>query len=163
MPPSAGSWDMPREVLQPLPGYRPDVQKNRAETRDIIMKKHGDGPDRRLAITATTRNTPAYRDPAVLLIDQLKEVFIAVTPNAINPARWYPAVMCKDCAVGLTVRENGLDDPHQQFHDNFVCGAECNCAGYRNPAVEKRVEQQSKPADTQKRCEIAWQIERGRA
>ena len=49
MPPPAGSWGMPPEVLQKLPGYGPDVQKNRAEAREI-MKKHGYGPDKRLAI-----------------------------------------------------------------------------------------------------------------
>ena len=75
MPPPAGSWGMPPEVLQTLPGYGPDVAKNRAEAREI-MKKLGYGPDKRLAVTVTTRNAPAYRDPAVLLIDQLKEIYI---------------------------------------------------------------------------------------
>jgi len=28
MPPPAGSWGMPPEVLQTLPGYGPDVAKN---------------------------------------------------------------------------------------------------------------------------------------
>ena len=89
MPPPAGSWGMPPEVLQTLPGYGPDVQKNRAEAREI-MKKLGYGPDKRLAIEVTTRNTPAYRDPAVLLIDQLKEIYIDATLNAIDTAQWYP-------------------------------------------------------------------------
>ncbi len=73
MPPPAGSWGMPREVLETLPGYGPDVAKNRAEAREI-MKKLGYGPDKRLAVTVSTRDAPAYRDPAVLLIDQLKEI-----------------------------------------------------------------------------------------
>ena len=34
--------------LQTLPGYGPDVEKNRAEARKI-MEKLGYGPDRRLA------------------------------------------------------------------------------------------------------------------
>jgi hypothetical protein len=29
-------------------------------------------PDKRLAVTVSTRNLPPYRDPAVILIDQLK-------------------------------------------------------------------------------------------
>ena len=51
---------MPLEVLHTLPGYGPDVQKNRAEAREI-MKKLGYGPDKRLAATVTTRNVAAYR------------------------------------------------------------------------------------------------------
>src|SRR5215204_5590289 len=45
MPPPAGTWGMPPEVLHTLPGYGPDVQKNRAEAREI-MKKLGYGPDK---------------------------------------------------------------------------------------------------------------------
>ena len=91
----------------------------------------------------TTRNTPAYRDPAVLLIDQLKEIYIDATLNAIDTTQWYPTVMRKDYTVGLTVSENGLDDPDQQFYENFVCGAERNYTGYCSPEVDKLVDQQS--------------------
>jgi peptide/nickel transport system substrate-binding protein len=54
MPPPAGSWGMPSEILQTLQGYGPDVQKNRAEARQI-MQKLGYGADKRLAVTVTTR------------------------------------------------------------------------------------------------------------
>ena len=60
-------------MLQTLPGYDPDVEKNRAEAREI-MKKLGYGPDKPLAIKISTRNIPSWRDPAVILIDQLKEI-----------------------------------------------------------------------------------------
>ena len=46
------------------------------------MQKLGYGPDKRLAVTVTTRNVAAYRDPAVILIDQLKEIYIDGTLNA---------------------------------------------------------------------------------
>jgi peptide/nickel transport system substrate-binding protein len=158
MPPPAGAWGMPPETLATLPGYGPDVQKNRAEAR-TIMQKLGYGPDRRLATVVTTRNTPAYRDPAVLLIDQLKEVYIDATLNAIDTTQWYPTVMRKDYTVGLTVSENGLDDPDQQFYENFVCGAERNYTGYCNPELDKLVDRQSAESDTEKRKRLVWEIE----
>ena len=40
------------------------------------MQQLGYGPDKRLKVNVTTRDLPLYRDPAVLLIDQLKEVYI---------------------------------------------------------------------------------------
>jgi peptide/nickel transport system substrate-binding protein len=55
----------------------------------------------------------------VLLIDQLKEIYIDGTLNAIDTTQWYPTVMRKDYAIGLTVSENGLDDPDQQFYEIF--------------------------------------------
>jgi len=146
-------------VLQTLPGYGPDVEKNRAEAREI-MKKLGYGPDKRLAVTVTTRNVGAYRDPSVLLIDQLKQIYIDGTLNPIDTTQWYPTVMRKDYAVGLTVSENGLDDPDQQFYENYVCGAERNYTGYCDPDVDKLVDEQSSESDLEKRRKIVWEIER---
>jgi len=42
-PPPAGLWGMPTDLLQKLPGYDPDVQKNRTRARQI-MQKLGYGP-----------------------------------------------------------------------------------------------------------------------
>ena len=40
----------------------PDIAENREQARQI-MQKRGYGPDKRLAVTVTTRNVAAYRDP----------------------------------------------------------------------------------------------------
>jgi peptide/nickel transport system substrate-binding protein len=122
------------------------------------MQNLGYGPDKRLAVTVTTRNVPAYRDPAVLLIDQLKEIYIDGVLDAVDTTAWYPKVMRKDYAVGLTVSENGLDDPDQQFYENFVCGAERNYTGYCSPEVDS-FDQQSMEPDPEKRRKIVWEIE----
>jgi peptide/nickel transport system substrate-binding protein len=158
-PPPQGVWGMPAEMLRTLPGYDPDVAKNRAEAREIV-KKLGYGPEKRFAVTVTTRDAPAYRDPAVLLIDQLKEIYIDGTLNAIDTTQWYPTVMRKDYTVGVTVSENGLDDPDQQFYENFSCGAERNYTGYCSAEVDKLIDQQSSEPDSAKRKQIVWEIER---
>src|SRR5438876_545726 len=158
-PPPGGSWGMPPEVLQTLPGYGSDVAKNRTEAREI-MRKLGYGPDKRLAVTVMTRNAPSYRDAAVLLIDQVKEIYIDGTLNAIDTTQWYPTVMRKDYAVGVTVSENGLDDPDQQFYENFSCGAERNYTGYCNAEVDQLIDRQSSELDTAKRKQIVWEIDR---
>jgi peptide/nickel transport system substrate-binding protein len=36
----------------------------------------------------TTRDIPAYRDPAVILIDQLKEIFVEGELEPVDTARW---------------------------------------------------------------------------
>src|SRR5689334_23697423 len=48
LPPPEGVWGMPTEMVKQLPGYDPDIAKNRAEARKL-MEKHGDVPDKRLA------------------------------------------------------------------------------------------------------------------
>ena len=83
------------------------------------MQKLGYGPDKPLAVTVTTRNVAAYRDPAVILIDQLKEIDIDGTLNPIDTTQWYPTVMRKDYTLAFTVSETGLDDPDQMFYENY--------------------------------------------
>ena len=63
---------MPREMLEQMTGYGPDVKKNREEAQ-ALMHSLGYGPDNRLNVKVSTRNIAWYRDPATILIDQLKQ------------------------------------------------------------------------------------------
>src|SRR5258705_1264860 len=72
-PPPARLWGMPPDQIAKLPGYGLDVHKNREEAR-ALMRKLGYGPDNRLKVKVTTRDWAVYRDPAILLIDQLKQI-----------------------------------------------------------------------------------------
>src|SRR5712691_1953039 len=158
-PPPAGLWGMPPEVLRTLPGYDPDIAKNRAEGRKI-MEKLGYGPDKRLAVTLSTRNLAPYRDPAVILIDQLKEVFIDAELNPVDTTQWYPMLTRKDYKVGLNVNETAVDDPDPTFYENYVCGAQRNYTGYCNPEVDQLVDLQSAESNIEKRKRLVWEIER---
>jgi hypothetical protein len=84
-----GLWGMPPDLLKELPGYGPDVQKNRAQARQI-MEKLGYGPDRKLKVTVTTRDLPVFPDPAVILIDQLKEVHIDGELETVDTTAYFP-------------------------------------------------------------------------
>jgi len=159
MPPPNGAWGMPPEVLQTLPGYGPDVEKNRAEARKI-MEKLGYGPDQRLAIKLSTRNFPDLRNYAVILISHLKEIYIDGELDIVDTALWYNKMARKDYTVGAVILESGVDDPDQMFYENYVCGAVRNYGGYCNPEVDELVNRQSMEGDPAKRKQIVWQIER---
>jgi peptide/nickel transport system substrate-binding protein len=159
LPPPEGLWGMPSEMLATLPGYDPDIVKNRAEAREI-MQKLGYGPDNRLPVTFSSRNIPAYRDPAVILIDQLKEIYIDAVLEPVETVNWFPKIYRKDYTIAINGTESGVDDPDQQFYENFVCGAVRNYTGYCNPEVDKLIDRQSAEADPAKRKELVWQIER---
>ena len=153
-----GLWGMPPDVLKTLPGYDPDVQKNRAEAREI-MHKLGYGPDKRLALKVSTRNIPPFRDPAVILIDQLKEVYIDAELEIVETALWYPKMYRKDYKIALNLTGGGAD-PDQQFYENYACGSPRNYSGYCNPELEKLFDRQSAETDQEKRKKLVWQIER---
>ena len=157
-PPPEGLWGMPPEMLQTLPGYDPDVEKNRAAARQL-MGKLGYGPADRLKIKLSVRDLPFLRDPAVILIDQLKEVYIDGELETIDTTNWLPKVMRKDYIVGLTGQGSGVD-PDLSLNLAYRCGGELNYNGYCSPQVDELIDRQSAEADTQKRKKLVWEIER---
>ena len=158
-PPPDGLWGMTPEMLAALPGYGRDVAKNRVQARKI-MEKLGYGPDKHLAFTLSTRNTAGYRDPAVILISQLKEIYIDAELDPVDTTQWYPRLTRKDFKVALNVTETAIDDPDPAFYENYVCGAQRNYTGYCNPEVDKLVDGQSMETDFEKRKRLVWAIER---
>jgi len=160
-PPPAGLWGMPPDRLQTLPGYGPNIQLNRADARQI-MHKLGYGSDNRLKIKVSVRDLPYLRDPAVILVDQLKEVYIDGQLETIDTTNWFPRVMRKDYIVALTGAGSG-PDPDQNLHLLYGCGAELNYNGYCNPEVDKLIDRQSSEADQEKRKQLVWEIERNLA
>ena len=117
---------MPRtqgNQLRALPGYGPDIARNRAAAQQL-MRKAGYGPNNPLKIQVSTRNVSYYRDPAVLLIDQLKKIYIDADLDPLDTTQWYPKLMRKDYNVGLNITEAEVDDPDPAFYENYVCGAQ---------------------------------------
>src|SRR5260370_19357311 len=53
--PPEGIWGMPADLVQRLPGYDPDVAKNRTEARQI-MEKSGYGAGNPLKLNVATRH-----------------------------------------------------------------------------------------------------------
>jgi peptide/nickel transport system substrate-binding protein len=158
-PPPEGIWGMPLDVLHTLPGYGPDIAKNRQDARDI-MKKLGYGPDKRLALKVTTRDLPFFRDTAVILIDQLKQIWVDGELEPVDTTQWFPRLYRKDFTVALNFTGNGIDDPDQNFYENYTCGAEGNYIKYCNAELDQLVDRQSMEGDQEKRKALVWAVER---
>jgi peptide/nickel transport system substrate-binding protein len=158
-PGPAGLWAMPKEMLETIPGYGPNIEKNREEARKL-MQKAGFGPDKRLAIKIATRNIPIYRDPAIVLIDQIKSIYIDAELDVVDTAQWFPEVARKDYSLGLNLTGNAVDDPDQSFYENYACGSERNYTGYCNREIEKLFDQQSAEPDINKRKKMVWEIDK---
>ena len=156
--PPEGIWGMPADLIRRLPGYDPDVVKNRAEARKI-MEKFGYNQTNRLSLKVSTRDIPPYRDPAVILLDQLKEIYIDAELELIDTTGWYPKVMRKDYTIGLNLTGNGIDDPDQAFYENYACGSDSNYDGYCNKEIDALFDQQSMESDQEKRKKMVWDIE----
>ena len=75
-------------------------------------------------------------------------------------ANWFPKVARKDYQIGQNNTGSGVDDPDQQFYENYACGSERNYTGYCNPELEKQFVQQSTEANQEKRRQLVWEIDK---
>src|SRR6516162_8502244 len=158
LPPPEGVWGMPPEMLKTIPGYG-DVNKDREQAR-AIMAKLGYGPNNPLKIKVSTRNLATYRDPAVVLIDQLKTINIDAELDLVESSQWFAKIARNDYSVGLNLTGNGVDDPDQAFYENYACGSERNYTHYCNKELEALFDKQSVETDIEKRKKMVWDIDK---
>jgi peptide/nickel transport system substrate-binding protein len=158
LPPPEGVWGLPPDQLKTLPGYG-DVTKDREQAR-AIMTKLGYSATNPLKIKVATRNLATYRDPAAVLIDQLKTIYIDAELDPVESSSWFAKVARKDYSVGLNLTGNGIDDPDQAFYENYSCNSERNYTHYCNKDLEKLFDQQSAETDPAKRKKLVWDIDK---
>jgi len=159
LPPPAGVWGMPTDELVKLPGYGTDIEKNRAEARKI-MESLGYSASKPLKVKVSTRNIAIYRDPAVILIDQLKQIYVEGELEPIDTTIWYGKVQQKNYSIGLNLTGVGIDDPDVNFYENFFSKSERNYTAYTNPEADRLIEAQSAERDPAKRKQLVIEVEK---
>ena len=158
MPPPEGSWGMPIEELKKLPSYGDPVAQ-RDEARKI-MTQLGYGPGNRLKVKVATRDFNTFRDPAVILVDQLNKIYFDAELDVIESSLWYSRLFKKDYSVALNLAGAGIDDPDGVLKMGFACKSEANFSQYCNREIDKLLDQQSQEPDVEKRKALVWRIER---
>jgi peptide/nickel transport system substrate-binding protein len=158
LPPPEGVWGMPPEAVTKLPGYGGDMAARRAQAREI-MGRLGYGPDKRLKVKVSTRDFQAFKDPAVLLVDQLNQIYFDAELEVIESTVWYNRLVRQDYSVALNLTGSGVDDPDVTLTEGYACKSERNYTKYCNPTVEKLLDEQSEEADVEKRKRLVWRIE----
>ena len=141
LPPPEGLWGMPPEMLATLPGYDPDVAKNRAEARKI-MEKLGYGPDKRLSVTLSSRNIPTYRQPAVILIDQAEGDLYRRDARAGRDRQLVP----EDLSQGLHDRRSTAPRAASTIPTSSSTKISCAARCATTPAIATRGRQADRPA-----------------
>jgi len=159
LPPPAGVWGVGTDALKDLPGYGPDIEASREKGR-ALMREAGYGPDKRLKIKVSTRNTASYRDLAVILIDQLRHIYIDGELEPIDAAVYFNRMYQKNYTIALNATGSSVDDPDQHFAENYGCGAPRNFNAYCNKELTDLIAAQSRERDVEKRRAIVRDIER---
>ena len=157
LPLPEGQWGMPPEEMAKMAGYG-DVEKNRAEAKKI-MESLGYSADKPLKVKMSTRNIAIYRDPAVILIDQLKQIYVDAELEVVDTTIWHAKAARKDYTLGMNLTGMSVDDPDAVLYENYACKSERNYTQYCTPEVDKLIDEQSQEKDVSKRKKLVWAIE----
>ena len=153
-----GAWGMPAEMVKDLPGYGADVAASREEARKI-MAKHGFGPDNHMKLTVSARNVARHRDAGVLLVAQLREIYIDAELETVDTPAWFPRITRGDYVVGPNITCGAVDDPDQNFYENYTASSTRNFPRFKDPAIEALFDRQSMETDPEKRRRMVWDID----
>jgi len=159
LPLPEGNWGMPPEILKEMTGYGGDIEKNRAEARKI-MESLGYSASNPLKVKVSTRNIAIYRDPGVILIDQLKQIYVDGELETVDTTIWHAKAARKDYTIGMNLTGMSVDDPDPVLYENYACKSERNYTQYCNPEIDRLIDQQSQEADVEKRKQLVWTIEK---
>jgi peptide/nickel transport system substrate-binding protein len=158
--PPAGLWGVSGKDLAEagVDGFTGTVAQRRAEAQRL-MREAGFGPQNPLRTKLITRDSPSYRDPAVILIDHLKSVFIEAELQVLETSVWYNTLVRNTWGIAQNQSGTAIDDPDVFFYENYLCGSDRNYSRYCNRELQTRFDEQSAMTDMEARRRLVREID----
>ena len=158
--PPAGRWGVTAQDLAAagVEGWTGSMEQKREAARRL-MRAAGFGPETPLRVKVITRDIPSYRDPAVIMIDQLKQIFIEAELQTLDTALWYTQLQRGGWALAMNQNGSAIDDPDVILFENYLCGGDRNYSRYCNRELQSRMEQQSAMLDPEARRQMVREID----
>ena len=160
VPPPVGSWGVTPEDLAKagVPGYAGTLEERREEARQI-MRELGYSAEKPLRIKLISRDFASYRDPAVILIDHMKTVFIEAELQLLETSQWYNTLPRDTWGIAQNLTGVAIDDPDVLLYESYMCGSPRNYSRYCNEDLQRKVEEQSAMLDPAARKRLVQEID----
>ncbi len=145
--------------IESLPGFRRNMDQNRAEARKLLVEAGQTG----MSLTLTNRNVKMpYESVGVFLIDQWRQIGVNVKHEQLE-TRLYLAAQQKDNATydaALDFNCDYNDEPNLQLA-KYLSPARSshNYSGFGNPKLDELYERQSAEFDRNKRYALLREFE----
>ena len=136
----------PDDARRSCPAMAPTSRRT-GPRRARSWRASATAPAKPLKVKVSTRNIAIYRDPAVILIDQLKSIHIDGELEVVDTSIWHAKVTRKEFAVGMNLTGVGVDDPDVNLYENYACNSERNFTQYCNKEVDALIDKQSQEPD----------------
>ncbi len=96
----------------------------------------------------------------VLLVETMRHIYIDAELEPVDTPAWFPKITRKDYVIGPNITRGAVDDPDQNFRENYGRGFSRNFAQYCNKALQPLFDRQSQELDVAKRRAMVWEIDR---
>ncbi|MBI2856794.1 MAG: ABC transporter substrate-binding protein [Chloroflexi bacterium] len=155
--PPTGSWDLSRQELFQMPGYRKPKAQDLADARKLLADA---GFPNGFELTVLFRPEAVFtRYTVPVLVDQLSAIGITLKADVQTAAVVTErTALSQYDVIGSGLGSNNLDDPSAVL-DQLVTGT-VGAAGYSNPAFDELVLQIRQATDTAARKALVDQASR---
>jgi peptide/nickel transport system substrate-binding protein len=152
-------WALPDAELQKLPGYGKDMEKNRAEARQLLAEA---GYPNGFKVVLKNRNVKLpYQDFAVYVIQEWRKIGIEAENRPLESAAWYAEGRDQgNFDLIVLPFADFMDDPDLLMGARFVTGAPQNWGRFSNPAIDDLFARQSRVLDANERKRMVHQIQK---
>ena len=143
--------------LHKLPGFSPDIEKNRAEAKKLLAEA---GYPNGFKLILKNRNVKLpYQDFAVFLIQEWRKIGIEAENRPLETAAWFNDGQNTgnfELIVAPTVEY--MDDP-DQFLGRYATGSTQNWGRFSDPQIDDLFSRQARLLDPVERKKLINQIE----
>ena len=151
-------WAMPELELAKLPGFRKDMEKNRAEARKLLAEA---GYPNGLKVVLKNRNVKLpYQDFAVFLIQEWRKIGVEAENRPLETAAWFADGQDTgnfELIIAPTVEFT--DDP-DQFLGRYVTGSTQNWGRFSDPRIDDLFSRQARSLDPAERKKLIIELQR---
>ncbi|MBI2908974.1 MAG: ABC transporter substrate-binding protein [Chloroflexi bacterium] len=154
MPPS-GLWDIPKDELLKMPGFRQPKDQDIAEAKKLLAEA-GVAPGTRVGLM--TRQT--FSDLAIFMQSQLTGLGFNAVVDIQEPSVATDRQRKRDFDVNPGGLGIAVDDPDAFFGELYTSNAPRNFSGLKDPKVDELFEKQTRTLDLVARKQIVIDMQK---
>ena len=140
LPPPEGLWGMPPEMLRAAAGLRPRCRRRTAPRRARSWRSSATARTSGSRSRSRPATSPAYPRPGGDPDRPAEaDLYRRRSSNRSRPRTGFRRSSARTIRSALNNTGSGVDDPDQQFYENYACGSPRNYSGYCNPELDKMI------------------------
>jgi peptide/nickel transport system substrate-binding protein len=157
-----GEWAMPKEMRDQLIGYGPDMEKRRANAKQLLASyeaEMGEIDWSKVPYLAFTQHISIENAQIAQALLKEIDVDLQIDPNE-TISGFQKITQAKDFYIGGFIGGVSFDDPTEFFGVNYITGARSQYHLRTTPGLDELFAQQKFETDPVKRKELVWEMDK---